>query len=105
MILLGEDRSASKTLNGAGSAAEKTRGHFSSLGKVAAGVFAGGALFEGAEKAVDFLKDSVKAAAQDEQANAVLARQLKNTTGASQGQIDATEEWIKKTGEATGITR
>jgi hypothetical protein len=105
IVLLGEDRSASKALGGVGSAAEKSQGKLHSLGRVAAGVFAGGALFEGAQKGIEFLKGSVEAAVQDQQANSILERQLKNTTGATHDQIKAVEDWITKTSEATGAAK
>jgi phage-related protein len=105
LVLLGDDRSASKALGGVGSAAEKSQGKLHSLGRVAAGVFAGGALFEGAQKGIEFLKGSVEAAVQDQQANSILERQLKNTTGATHDQIKAVEDWITKTSEATGAAK
>ena len=43
------------------------------------------------------------AAADDAQAAAVLAQGLKNSTGATQAQIDATEEYIDKMAKATGV--
>lgn len=119
MLLLGEDKSASSALRHAGDTAEKTAhkfnalgghstllGHkFGSLSKMAAGVFAGGAMLQGGEMAVDLLKDSVKAAAADEKANAVLARQMQNVAHARGEDVKSTEEWLKKQAEATGISR
>jgi phage-related protein len=104
-ILTGKDESAGRALRGVAGEAEKTKGHFSGLGKVAAGVFAGGALFEGAEKGVEFLKGAAEAASEDQANNAILARQLKNTTGATHEQIDAVEEWTTKTAEASGVAK
>src|SRR4051794_18110105 len=43
------------------------------------------------------------AAADDAQAAALLATNLKNTTGATQDQIDATETYIDKMAKATGV--
>lgn len=45
-----------------------------------------------------------KAAAEDAQAQAILATTLKKTTGASDAQVAATEDWISAQGRATGIT-
>ena len=46
---------------------------------------------------------AVKAAMEDEKAQALLARQLKATTGATDKQIAATEAWISKTSLAVGV--
>ena len=48
--------------------------------------------------------DSVKAAIEDEKAQATLAQTLKNTTKATAGQIKAVEKYIDKTQLATGVT-
>lgn len=45
-----------------------------------------------------------KAAGEDEQAAAVLAKTLQNTTGATKTQIQATEAWITAQGKLLGIT-
>jgi hypothetical protein len=50
------------------------------------------------------LIDGVKAAIEDEAAQAKLATTLKNVTGATNAQIAATEDYITKTALATGIT-
>lgn len=47
--------------------------------------------------------DGVKAALADQQAQALLTNTLKNTTHATNAQIDSTEAWIKKTQGATGV--
>lgn len=119
MLLLGEDKTASSALNHAGDTAERTGkkfnvlgghstllGHkFGSLSKIAGGVFAGGAMLQGGEMAIDLLKDSAKAAAADEKENAVLAAQMKNVAHARGEDIKSTEEWLKKQAEATGISK
>jgi hypothetical protein len=119
MLLLGEDKSASSALTHAGDTAEKTGkkfnllgghstllGHkFGSLSKIAGGVFAGGAMLQGGEMAIDLLKDSAKAAAADEKENAVLAKQMKNVAGARDEDVKATQEWVKKQAEAYGISK
>ncbi len=48
--------------------------------------------------------DSVKAAIEDEKAQATLAQTLKNTTKATAGQIKAVEKYIDQTQLATGVT-
>ena len=48
--------------------------------------------------------DGVKSAIEDEQAQLRLAAALKSATGATDAQIKATEEYIRKTQLATGIT-
>lgn len=104
-VLLGEDRSASKALKGVGDQAEKTGTHLHGLGKIAAGVFAGGVLLAGAHELGSFLSESARAAIADEQANAVLAKQLHNTAHATADQVKATEEWLVKQAEATGVAK
>lgn len=48
--------------------------------------------------------EAAKAAGEDEQAAAVLAKTLQNTTGATKGQIQATEDWISAQGRLLGVT-
>lgn len=48
--------------------------------------------------------DGVKAAIEDEAAQAKLATTLKNVTGATEAQIFATEDYITQTSLATGVT-
>lgn len=50
------------------------------------------------------LFDAAKGAMEDEKAAAILAQTLRNTTGATDAQIKATEDWISKQGRLTGIT-
>jgi len=45
-----------------------------------------------------------KAAMADEKAQALLAKQLKNSAGATKAQVAATEDWITKQGIALGVT-
>lgn len=105
MLLQGRDESASKALKGVGSEAERTRGHFASLGHIAAGVFGGQVLMEGARKGVEFLKSSVEAAVDDEASQRKLALALKNTTGATKEQTDGVSEWLTKQSEAFGVSK
>ena len=46
---------------------------------------------------------AAKAASEDERAQKILAKTLENATGATRGQVAATEEWIDKQARATGI--
>jgi hypothetical protein len=48
--------------------------------------------------------DAAKAAIEDEQAQQMLARQLKASTGATDAQVKAVEDYISKQGKLTGIT-
>src|SRR5215471_5856692 len=48
------------------------------------------------DKIVDFGKESVKAAAEDAEAQSKLALTMKDVTGASDAQIKSTEAWISK---------
>lgn len=50
------------------------------------------------------LFDAAKAAIADEKASTELARSLRQTTGATQRQIDANEDWISTQGRLLGIT-
>lgn len=48
--------------------------------------------------------NAAKAAGEDEQAAAVLAKTLQNTTGATNAQVKATEDWITAQGQLLGVT-
>jgi hypothetical protein len=48
--------------------------------------------------------DAVKAAIEDQQSQELLAKALKNTTKATDAQVKATEEYITKAQNATGVT-
>ncbi|CAB4135851.1 hypothetical protein UFOVP884_9 [uncultured Caudovirales phage] len=50
------------------------------------------------------LFDAAKGAMEDEQAQAILAQTLRNTTGATDAQIKANEDWISAQGRLIGIT-
>lgn len=104
LLMLGEDRSAGKTLDGVGNKAEKAGGHLHNVGKIAAGVFAGGALLEGAKAAGEAFIDMGKNAMEDAAASRRLAVALKNTTGATKEQVAGVENWISKQGVALGVT-
>lgn len=99
LLLLGEDRSAGKTLKGVGREAETTRGKFGKLASTSGKLLAGGLLAAGAA-AVKF----GQAAADDELAATRLATSLKNSAGATDAQVAASEDWITALGKQTGIT-
>jgi len=105
-ILLGEDRSASKALKGVGGQADNAGGKLKGFGKAAGTAAKVGALALGAMAvaAGAALFGMAKAAMADEKSQAVLAKQLKNSAGATKEQIAATEDWITAQGKALGVT-
>lgn len=60
-LLVGEDKSASKTLSGVSNEADKASGRLGAMGKVAGGVLGAGFLAGAADAVVDFGKASVEA--------------------------------------------
>ena len=60
-LLVGEDKSASKTLSGVSNEADKASGRLGAMGKVAGGVLGAGFLAGAASAVVDFGKASVEA--------------------------------------------
>lgn len=86
---------ASKDMDRTAARAEKMTRAINQGAKVAAAGFV--ALGAGAVKLA-------QGAADDEAAQARLAQQLKNTTGATRAQVAAVEDWITKQGKLTGIT-
>jgi len=66
-----------------------------------AGALAAGAALVGLGAAAF---SAAKAAMADEKAQALLAKQLKNSAGATKAQVAATEDWITKQGIALGVT-
>lgn len=78
-------------------------GKLAQFGKVAGAAFAAAGV-AAAAYAGKLLVDGVKAAIEDEKAQASLATTLKNVTGATNTQIAATEDYITKTTLATGVT-
>jgi hypothetical protein len=92
-----------KGVNGASSEVEGFGGKVAKFGKAAAAAFAvAGAA--AAAYAGKLLVDGVKAAIEDEAAQAKLATTMKNVTGATNSQIAAVESQITKTSLLTGIT-
>lgn len=88
--------SAENELNGFGKSVEK----FGAMAKAAFAAAAAAA----AAYAVKLGVDGVKAAIEDEQAQARLAQTLKNATGATNDQIAATEKFISSMQMATGVS-
>jgi hypothetical protein len=91
-----------KKLGEADKAVENNSSKISEFGKKAAAAFAvaaAAAVAYGTKLAVD----GVKAAIEDEQAQLRLAAALKSATGATESQIQATEDYILKTSLATGV--
>ena len=89
-------------LNQADNAVETNSEKISAFGKKAAAAFAvaaAAAVAYGTKLAVDV----VKAAIEDEQAQLRLAAALRSATGATEGQIKATEDFILQTSLATGV--
>jgi hypothetical protein len=98
MILLGEDRSAGKTLKGVGKDAEGTKGKLHALAKAASVALVGGFVAAGAA-AVKFTKQ----AAEDEAGASRLANTMRKAAGATDAQVKSTEEWITAQGKALGV--
>jgi len=89
-------------LNQADNAVETNSEKIAAFGKKAAAAFAvaaAAAVAYGTKLAVD----GVKAAIEDEAAQLRLANALRTATGATEGQIKATEDFILKTSLATGV--
>jgi len=89
-------------LDQADNAVETNSEKISAFGKKAAAAFAvaaAAAVAYGTKLAID----GVKAAIEDEQAQLRLANALKEATGATEGQIKATEDFILQTSLATGV--
>jgi len=91
-----------KKLGDADKAVENNSSKISEFGKKAAAAFAvaaAAAVAYGTKLAID----GVKAAIEDEQAQLRLAAALRTATGATEGQIRATEDFILQTSLATGV--
>jgi hypothetical protein len=91
-----------KKLGDADKAVENNSSKISEFGKKAAAAFAvaaAAAVAYGTKLAID----GVKAAIEDEQAQLRLAAALRSATGATEGQIKATEDFILQTSLATGV--
>jgi cytochrome c biogenesis protein CcdA len=91
-----------KKLGEADKAVEGNASKISEFGKKAAAAFAVAAV-AAAAYGTKLAIDGVKAAIEDEAAQLRLANALKTATGATEGQIKATEDFILKTSLATGV--
>lgn len=80
----------------AGGMNTKLGGFSKNAGKMIASGLATGAI-------IKFGKDSVDAASADAEAQAILAQTLRNTTGATEDQVAATEDFISKLSKQTAI--
>lgn len=96
-----DDKQKSK-LAGIGNEAQKTQSKFSQLSGGAKALVGGFAAVVGT-KIIGFLGDAAAAAAEDQKAQELLKLALQNSTGATDDQVAATEDWITKTSLATGI--
>ena len=92
-----------KGLRQAGQDTQTFGGKVAKFGKIAGTAFAAAGA-AAATYAIKIGVDGVKAAIEDEQSQLKLAEALKNTTKATKGQIDATEEWITKQQLSYGIS-
>ena len=90
-----------KKLGEADKAVETNASKIADFGKKAAAAFAVAAA---AAYGIKLAVDGVKSAIEDEQAQLRLAAALRTATGATDAQIKATEEYIRSTQLATGIT-
>lgn len=95
---LGKDKSFGSTADKMGGKSDRLGARMSKVGKVAALGLAGGALIAG--KA---LYSMGKAATEDAQSAALLARQLRNSAGATDKQVAGVERYITAMGKQLGV--
>ena len=89
---------ATAHLRGVENSVGRVGARFTKLRLPAAAVAAGFVAVGGA------LLKLAKGAAEDEKAQAILAKTLKNTTGATDAQVKSVEDYISRMGRATGVT-
>lgn len=99
LLLLGEDRSAGRTLKGVGDQSDRTRSKLQGVASVAGKALAGGFLLAGAA-AVKL----TRGAAEDEKAQAILANTMRKAAGATDAQVKSTEDWISAQEKAYGVS-
>ena len=102
LSILADVADLKKNLDTGSKEVEGFGGKLEKFGKVAAAAFAAAAA-AAAAYAVKLAVDGVKAAIEDEAAQARLAKALQNVTGATEKQIAAVEDQILKTSLATGV--
>jgi hypothetical protein len=103
LSILGDVSDLNKSLKTANNDVEGFGSKVSDFGKKAGLAFAAAAAAAGAY-AIKIGIDGVKAAIEDEAAQVKLAKTLQNVTGATDKQIQATEDYILKTSLAFGVT-
>lgn len=102
LSILGDVDNLNKSLKTAGKDVDTFGDKMGKVGKAVGAAFAAAAA-AAAAYAVKIGIDGVKAAIEDEKAQTQLALALKNATGATQGQIKATEDAILQMSLATGV--
>lgn len=102
LSILGDVDNLNKSLKTAGNDVDGFGDKIGKAGKAMGAAFAAAAAAAGAY-ALKIGVDGVKAAIEDEKAQTQLALALQNATGATQGQIKATEDAILKMSLATGV--
>jgi hypothetical protein len=102
LSILGDVDNLTKSLKTAGKDTDDFGDKIGKAGKAIGAAFAAAAAAAGAY-ALKIGVDGVKAAIEDEKAQTQLALALKNATGATEGAIAATEQFILQTSLATGV--
>jgi hypothetical protein len=102
LSILGDVDNLNKSLKSAGQDVDTFGDKMSKAGKMVGAALAAAAA-AAAAYAVKIGIDGVKAAIEDEKAQTQLALALKNATGATEGQIKATEDAILQMSLATGV--
>ena len=103
LSILGDVDNLQKSLNTGAKDVQTFGDKIEGFGKVAGAAFAAAGV-AAAAYAGKLAIDGVKSAIEDEAAQAKLATTLKNVTGATEGQIKATEDYITQTSLAFGVT-
>lgn len=99
VAFLGDTSDFKKATKDVEEATGKLSGHLSGVASVAAGIFTAQGISAGASA----LWDAGQAAAEDEAAQASLAKTLENVTAATKDQVAGVESFISKTQNATGV--
>jgi len=94
--ILGDASGAQKAMRSVEDSSQKLGDNIGRLAKGMAGAFA-------TQQIATFAKDAVGAAMDDAKAQQLLAQQLKASTGATNSQIAAVEDFIEKTQNSTGV--
>jgi hypothetical protein len=103
LTILGDVDNLKKSLSAANTDVEQSSSRLGDFSKKAGLAFAAAGV-AAAAYAGKLLIDGVKAAVEDEAAQAKLATTLKNVAGATDATVAATEAYILKTSLATGVT-